>query len=77
MRVLRLCVGCFLAACGLAAVADPDYYRGRPIVEVRFEPARQPTSAARLRELMQIPLKSPLEPTLIRAAIKKLYASGL
>jgi len=71
-----LCALVLLSPVASGAVVNPEEYRGRPISQIRFEPATQPLPAEQLRKILPIDAKMPLDPTKIRAAIKALYATG-
>src|SRR5579862_753774 len=79
--VRRLGFGCALAACvalQAAGLAPAEEYEGKPIQSVEFQPVRQPVAQADLSRLM-LPFQNgaPLHLTEVRAAIKKLYGTGL
>src|SRR5437764_15335115 len=76
MWIARLCVFAFLVYPGVAAVVTPDEYRGKPIEQIRFEPARQPVPSDQLQKILPVKPRAPLDPAQVRAAIKALYATG-
>jgi outer membrane protein assembly complex protein YaeT len=72
----------FLFALGLVLVHAADLapagdYEGKPVQEVRFEPPTQPVPRAELQQLLPFHDGTPLNLAQVRAAIKKLYSTGL
>src|SRR5215469_9212129 len=59
-----------------AASLSPEDYLGKPIEQIRFEPARQPFTPDELRKILPFDPLAPLDPAKVRAAIKALYATG-
>src|SRR5260370_28486841 len=51
-------------------------YEGKAVVHVRFEPATQPLASGDLNRLVALAEGSPLHLADVRAAIKRLYATG-
>ncbi len=74
--------GTFLRAAAWAtlmigvAIAEPADFEGKPVLEIRFEPALQPLPLDEL--LARVPLRTgaPYRAALVRQAIERLYASG-
>ena len=58
----------------LAIAASP--YEGKPIAEIRFDPEKQPLTAAQLKTLLPVRVGQPLHASELRAAIQRLYATG-
>ena len=54
----------------------PEQYEGKPISNIRFEPARQPLSDDQLIALLPLRTGQVLRTTDIRDAIQRLYATG-
>src|SRR5579872_1430402 len=78
-RPIHVCTCVFVLASFASAAELPDAtaFEGKPITGVRFEPPHQPISADELASLVGIKKGQPLGANALRAAIKKLYASGL
>jgi outer membrane protein insertion porin family len=61
---------------GLRVSCPGEDLEGRPVVAIRFEPAKQPFSAEYLQRILILKQNAPLRMGDIRAAIKRLYATG-
>lgn len=61
---------------GLRVSCPSEDLEGRPVVAIRFEPAKQPFSAVYLQRILILKQNAPLRMGDIRAAIKRLYATG-
>jgi len=57
-------------------LAAPEDYEGRPILEIRFDPALQPLPDRELRELLPFEAGDVLDLNDLRAAIVRLYETG-
>jgi outer membrane protein assembly complex protein YaeT len=74
--ITPLCAVVVLPYVAFGAAVNPEDYRGRPIAQIRFEPATQPIAADELRKILPFKPQTPLDPLKVRAAIKALYATG-
>jgi outer membrane protein insertion porin family len=74
-RGFRICALALLI-CWLPLKASPENYEGKPISSITFEPARQPSSNAKLAAMLPIKVGEPLRAEAIREAIQRLYATG-
>jgi outer membrane protein insertion porin family len=57
-------------------LAPPREYEGKVVVSVRFDPGTQPIPPANLTRLLTLSDNKPLHLADVRAAIKRLYATG-
>ncbi len=64
-----------LLTAGIPA-AGTDGYEGKRIVSISFEPERQPPDSAELQAMLPLRTGNPLKMQDVRAAIKRLYATG-
>src|SRR5579864_1815149 len=73
-----LCLGCLLPLSLADDLLSPASYEGKPVAEVRFDPPSQPVARADLARLVlnSFPAGTPLHLADVRAAIKRLYATG-
>jgi len=76
LGIRLLCVGLLVCAARAADLAAPSEYSGKPIAEVRFEPAEQPVAKADLERMVRLKTGATLTLSDVRATIKQLYASG-
>jgi outer membrane protein assembly complex protein YaeT len=61
---------------GIAAVAAPEDYEGKPVQAIEFEPEQQPYSRDYLDSILPIHSGQPLHLSDVRAAILHLHATG-
>ncbi len=66
----------FLPQCPAADLAPPASYAGKPVRQVRFEPAHQPVAPADLERVVALRPGTPLSLGEVRAVIKRLYGTG-
>ena len=59
-----------------ADLASPSAYEGKPIAQVKFEPAAQPLTRADLDRAVNLAPGAPMHLADVRAAIKRLYDTG-
>ena len=59
-----------------ADLAPPSAYQGKPVVAIRYEPAKQPVMDSDLARLLPIRVGEPLQLSAVREWIKNLYSSG-
>src|SRR5690349_10340184 len=71
-----VCAVAILRFIASGAAVNPEEYQGRPIAQIRFEPAVQPVPIEQLRKILPLDARAPLDPSKVRAAIKALYATG-
>src|SRR5713226_5551291 len=59
-----------------AGSARSDSFEGLPVVDIEFSPPAQPIPPARLKELVAVREKAPLEAEDVRKSIQQLFATG-
>ena len=64
------------ASLAAADIAPPSAYEGKKIVNVKFDPPGQPVASDDLNRLLTWKVGDPLHLSDVRAAIKRLYATG-
>jgi outer membrane protein insertion porin family len=57
-------------------LAQYQKYEGRPVVNIRFEPAAQPLEGSELFEILPLKRGEPLRMSVVRATVERLYATG-
>jgi outer membrane protein assembly factor BamA len=57
-------------------LAQYQKYEGRPVVNIRFEPAEQPLEGAELFEMLPLKRDQPLRMSVVRASVERLFATG-
>src|SRR5260370_15732972 len=57
-------------------LAQYQKYEGRPVVNIRFEPAEQPLEGAELFEMLPLKRGEPLRMSVVRASVERLFATG-
>src|SRR5207342_2197235 len=57
-------------------LAQYQKYEGRPVVNIRFEPAVQPLEGAELFEMLPLKRDQPLRMSVVRASVERLFATG-
>ena len=57
-------------------LAQYQKYEGRPVVNIRFEPAQQPLEGSELFEILPLKRGEPLRMSVVRATVERLYATG-
>ena len=60
----------------LSLLAQYQKYEGRPVVNIRFNPAQQPLEGAELFEILPLKRGEPLRMSVVRATVERLYATG-
>ena len=71
------CVVLLLAAAQpRSLLAQYQKYEGRPVVNIRFEPAEQPLEGSELFEILPLKRDQPLRMSVVRASIERLFATG-
>jgi outer membrane protein assembly complex protein YaeT len=76
---LQYCLSYVVAMAPMLCAADltaPAEYEGKAVVHVLFEPASQPLASADLNRVVALADGAPLHLAEVRAAIKRLYATG-
>ena len=79
MRLVRslLAFILFLAAAQpRSLLAQYQKFEGRPVVNIRFEPAEQPLEGAELFEMLPLKRDQPLRMSVLRASVERLFATG-
>src|SRR4029077_9971505 len=83
MRLVRSLLAYSPCMVMLLAAAQPrsllaqyQKYEGRPVVNIRFEPAEQPLEGAELFEMLPLKRDEPLRMSVVRASIERLFATG-
>ncbi len=67
---------CICLSLSSSAGADPRRYEGKRVVAIRFEPESQAVEASELAAILPLKVNSPLRLAEVRAAIKRLHATG-
>jgi outer membrane protein insertion porin family len=57
-------------------LAQYQKYEGRPVVNIRFEPAEQPLEGSELFEILPLKRDQPLRMSVLRASVERLFATG-
>ncbi len=57
-------------------LAQYQKYEGRPVVNIRFEPAAQPLEGSELFEILPLKRGQPLRMSVVRASVERLFATG-
>ena len=71
------CIVMLLAAAQpRSLLAQYQKYEGRPVVNIRFEPAEQPLEGAELFEMLPLKRDQPLRMSVVRASVERLFATG-
>ena len=83
MRLVRSLLAYSPCMVMLLAAAQPrsllaqyQKYEGRPVVNIRFEPAEQPLEGAELFEMLPLKRDQPLRMSVVRASVERLFATG-
>ena len=71
------CVILLLAAAQpRSLLAQYQKFEGRPVVNIRFEPAEQPLEGSELFEILPLKRDQPLRISVVRASVERLFATG-
>ena len=71
------CVILLLAAAQpRSLLAQYQKLEGRPVVNIRFEPAEQPLEGSELFEILPLKRDQPLRISVVRASVERLFATG-
>ena len=65
-----------LASAPLMLPAQGQKFEGKEVVNIQFDPSRQPLEPAELSALLPVKMHAPLRAADVRAAIDRLFASG-
>jgi outer membrane protein assembly complex protein YaeT len=57
-------------------LAQYQKYEGRPVVNIRFEPAEQPLEGAELFDMLPLKRDQPLRMSVVRSSVERLFATG-
>ncbi len=73
---LRIGVAALAVLTGIPNAIAADAYEGRPIVDIQFDPEKQPLDTAQLKALLPVRAGQPLRAEEVKDAIQRLYATG-
>jgi outer membrane protein insertion porin family len=75
--ILAVClpIAC-LPILALQAQDPPNQFEGQPVVNIAFDPPRQPLELSEINEILPVRKDTPYQAARVRSAIERLYATG-
>lgn len=73
---LRIGVAALAVLTGISYAIAADPYEGKPIVDIQFNPEKQPLTIDQLKAMLPVRIGQPLRAEELQDAIQRLYATG-
>jgi outer membrane protein assembly factor BamA len=73
---LRIGVAALAVLTGISCASAADPYLGKPIVDIQFDPEKQPLTTDQLKAMLPVRIGQPLRAEELQDAIQRLYATG-